>query len=124
MSDTVSLLDVHNHPVEVKTGEILSAFMTGKIQLLGLDLGAISALRAEYLMLGGRLPITRQSVRDLFGRCQIDPNALELCPECQRPSQRHRRTYLETKLGEFYECPHCHIGSPIHQWNNGSKATP
>lgn len=122
MSDTVTLLDVHNRVAEVKTGEILTAIITGRVEILGMSILTISALRAEYMKLGGREPITKESVRALFAQCQIAPNAMEACPECQRPSQRHRRTYLETKVGEFYECPYCHIGSPVAQWNPG--ATP
>lgn len=122
MSDTVTLLDVHNRVAEVKTGEILTAIITGRVEILGMSILTISALRAEYMKLGGREPITKESVRALFAQRQIDPNAMEACPECQRPSQRHRRTYLETKVGEFYECPYCHIGSPVAQWNPG--ATP
>lgn len=123
MSDAVTLLDVHNRPAEVKTGEILTAIITGRVEILGMDILTISALRAEYMKLGGREPITRESVRALFAHRQIDPNAMEACPECHRPSQRHRRTYLETKVGEFYECPHCRIGSPVHQWSGGITLT-
>lgn len=56
-------------PIETMPTAVLIAELARRdeLQVMGLDRDAIHALRLAYMRRGGRMPITAQSVKDLYG---------------------------------------------------------
>lgn len=67
----IEIRDVNGEPMLVTQDAILEAFVENRLRVLGLDHGALLELRRQYLLRGGQMEITAETVRTTFGRKEV-----------------------------------------------------
>lgn len=66
MEDVILLSDINNKQVVVKKSNLYAALSAGNVTLFGMPLSAITEMRRQYLLRGGPINITVDSVRQVF----------------------------------------------------------
>jgi len=62
----VMMQDINDNPVLISHDELNLAIAREGVTVLGLDIGAIAAMRYEYMIKGGTMPITSDSIEKVF----------------------------------------------------------
>lgn len=76
----LAMRDAYGCVVYVPMHEAFQALIAAKVTIFGMDMETIMALRHVYLLRRGRLPMSKQSVEEAFGRQDI-PYPLYFCEE-------------------------------------------
>jgi hypothetical protein len=68
MEPIITMKDIFGKTVSIRTSDLAERFMANMITLFGMDIPTIAELRLQYLLRGGSLNITKDTVREIFSK--------------------------------------------------------
>ena len=100
--DIFTCKDINGETVDIDYSELMKQFSNGGMALYGMGMKEIAALRKQYMLKGGKMPITKERIVEVFKGEALDPDEVRWMLEILLSLAPEWATKMEKGLDPIY----------------------